>query len=372
MQLWKPTIFCLLFLLFSTVSNAKILFNAIHDWQNGSEGLYVMDDNGGHVAQLLYSENDLKHYEARWAPDGKLIGFTSNGVFFLMNPDGTNIRQLTEPGDTRGYMHSFDFSPDGKSIVFQWRENINRKAVSSVRVLNVKTGKIKKIADLTVLDLSWSPNGKYILFVTPVGLGAEKLGNSIYIMDSDGDNVRELIGPPFVGELNIARWDPKWSPDGKKIMYKQDEYTWEERKPGVLSLIRKAHRYIICDTKGKTLKRLNIPKQLRALGIDWMDNGKSIVFNAWKVALNELPPAWGERPPAATYKYDIGTGKLRQLTQFQGDHFYVDWISDDVLPVSPKGKMQTQWGKLKKFIQSHSEAFKSLSQNVLFLLRNQH
>ena len=348
MQLWKPTIPCLMLLLFSTVSNAKILFSSIHDWQNGSEGLYVMDDNGDNVTQLLHSENGLKHYEVRWSPDGKQIGFTSNGDFFLMNPDGTNILQLTEPGDTQGNIHSFDFSPDGKSIVFQWREYIKRKAVNSVRVLNVKSGKIKKIADLTVSDLSWSPNGKYILFVSPVGLGAEKLGNSIYIMDSDGDDVRELIGPPFGGELNIARWDPKWSPDGKQFMYKQDEYTWEERNPGVLSLISKAHRYIICDTNGKTLRRLNIPKHLRALAIDWMDDGKSIVFNAWEVALNELPPGWGERPPAATYKYDIGMGKMRQLTQFPGDHFYVDWISDDVLSVTPSGKKKVTWGHLKQ------------------------
>ena len=30
------------------------------------------------------------------------------------------------------------------------------------------------------------------------------------------------------------------------------------------------------------------------------------------------------------------------------DDFFMDWISDDVLPVSPKGKITLTWGTLKQ------------------------
>ena len=58
-------------------------------------------------------------------------------VLFLMNPDGTNVRQIT-PDEDR-YIGKCSFSPDGKSIVFNTIVLINDKQKIGINVLNIET-----------------------------------------------------------------------------------------------------------------------------------------------------------------------------------------------------------------------------------------
>ena len=342
MQLCKRMCICLILGLFPTITSAKIVFLAAPT-RADNYSIYVMNDDGSN--RTLVYDGKPNIYEVRWSPDGQLV-FETGRVFYWINPDGTNLRQLT---DTKAGVHSFDFSPDGKQIVFGRRERIDQKAVRSIQILNVQTRKITKISDLRLSQLDWSPDGKHILSTTSILLGGEKLGNSIYIMDASGKNAKELLAPPGGGELNIARWHPTWSPDGKQFVYRQNEYTWEERQPGVISEIAKAYRCIICDKSGRTLRKLNVPKHLVTSYLAWMDNGKSIIFDGYEYELNEPPPGWGNDTPDHIYKYDLQTNKLVNLTvNMKEDIRSVDWISDDVLPVSPQGKKKVTWGTLKQ------------------------
>lgn len=62
-------------------------------------------------------------------------------------------------------------------------------------------------------------------------------------------------------------------------------------------------------------------------------------------AINEVPPGLGEYPIAKIYKYHFATGTLTVLMDTdEYNPSSVDWISDDVLSVSPEGKTQTRWG----------------------------
>ena len=362
MQLRKLIRISFIFLLFPMIARAKIVFLSASTRQGEDRYIYVMNDDGSNKTLVYDAKPDM--WDTRWTPNGQ-IAFKSRGKIYLINPDGTNLQQLADPGE--GRISYFTFSPDGKKVLFKWEERINQKTVWSVRVLNIETGKIRKIADMLVAFPDWSPDGRYIVYVTPLGLDDGTLGNSLWIMDADGRNRREILSPPVGGALNIARWVPRWSPDSQQIVYTQQNFTWEERKMGILSLIRKALYCVICDKNGNTIRRLNVPKNIQSTSFAWMDGGKSIVFAGWELALNELPPGWGEGLPTKIYKYNLRTNKMVQLTKHPRHNVDVDWISDDVLSVSPEGKMQTQWGAIKEFLQSRSEAFKSLSQKrVIF------
>ena len=354
MQLCIRICTCLILLLFPMIASAKIVFLAAPTRAEHA-AIYVMDDDGSNRTRVYDGKPNI--YEVRWSPDGQ-ITFETSGEFYVMNPDATNIQQLT---DIKGLISSFSFSPDGQQIMFELQERIDRKAVWSIQILNVQTRKITKIRDIhageggtgTVAQLDWAPDGKNVLFSTSILLGGAKLGNSIYIMDASGKNAKELLAPPVGGELNIARWNPRWSPDGTQFVYRQNEYVWEEQEPGVISEIAKAYRCIICDKAGRTLRKLNVPKHLLASHFAWMDNGTSIVFEGQEYELNEPPPAFGNEPPDHIYKYDLQTNKLVNLTINMNEKIRdVDWIDDDVLPVSPKGKKKVTWGTLK---QSDSE-----------------
>lgn len=347
MRFWKPISLCLVLLLFFTVADAKIIFYSKRD---GVSGIYVMNDDGSNVTLLT---DTLSPNAPNWSPDGKQIVFSrlkdpkdiEQWHIFLMNADGSNVRQLTAPEDTYRDAHP-SFSPDGKSIIFKRLERKENEYIPSIRVINLASGRIKKISDLGVNHPEWSPDGKKIAFSNVSTIG--KTGSNIWIMAADGGNPQELLPPeppPPIGQLIIDRFKPKWSMDGKKILYTEYRHKPVEID-GVVHLLPQGYYYYIYDFTRRQSQRLNIPKDYRSAGINWMDNDKSIVFSAAKTKLNE--PIQGPLPPFNTYKYHIATTKITRLTEHPGVDYAFDWISDDVLSVTPKGKKKVTWGTLKK------------------------
>ncbi len=337
MHLRKISWLCLLLLLFSVVADAKIVFSSNRD---GVQGVYVMDDDGSNQIALIEEEDRVFPFPKCWSPDGKQIVFEQPWGIYLMHPDGTNIRKLLGGKD---YIGKMSFSPDSKSLVFDMMVKKDGKVKCSVNVLNIETGELKEIADFYAIFCDWSPDGKQIVF-TKQGLIGEGI-NTLWIMGSDGHQPRKLLPRPAEGKFKSARW----SPDGKQIVYLHDQYVWERHeKFGPLLLIYKGHRYLICDRNGKNIKQLRVPKDWQPLQIDWMDDGKSVVFSAYVgLPLNELVLP-DQYPPANIYKYHIPTGEITQLTDHPGRDGTLDWISDDVLPVSSVGKIKVMWGKIKQ------------------------
>lgn len=370
MRLFITCFLCLMFFFFSTVVSAKIVFNSKRD---GNYGIYVMEDNGSNIT-LLTDEFDPSF--PRWSPDGKQIVFARKDnplddlkdQLFLMNADGTNIRRLTEPHDRSDTQPSF--SPDGKSIAFySYMKLDNQNQKLGINVLNLESGEIRQIFDRLASHPEWSPDGKHIVFSSPSVLAWP--GDNIYIIQSDGDGLRELPPPPPVNDSVIDRTIPRWSPDGKQILYVENEYEWKEMNQKTF-IVRKAYRYLICDRNGKTLQQLNIPKNWRCVSIDWMDDGQSVVFSAFEVELNKPQDFFNAPvPPYNIYKYRFQTGNRTRLTENQEIDVALDWISDTAHTVSPKGKKPVQWGALKSSLLVYRAAFNAFSRNLSSLLPNQ-
>lgn len=334
---------CILFLLVVTMSSAKMVFVQKHD---DDISIYVMDDDGTGAMPLT----DLLNPRApKWSPDGKQIVF-ARGMSFqspniaIMNVDGSEIRDISIPDRRKMESHP-SFSPDGKSIVFSRIDTIaDENERYSVLVMDLESGKIKKISDLGISTPEFSPDGKHIVFSTISVAGVS--GGNVWIMESDGDDPRPLLSPPPDSPLIISRYRPKWSPDGKHILYSEDHHTLTVLEKGI-HYIPQGYYLFICDSRGKNIRKLNIPKTLRFSGHDWMDKGKSIVFCAREAVLKVVALAENFNE-MNIYKYHIASGKHSLLYNELGNEYSVDWISDDVLSVSPKGKKKVTWGTLKK------------------------
>lgn len=337
---------CLILLIFSTLNTyAKIVFKT-------GDSIYIMDDDGSNVMPLT---EPLFPGPPQWSPDGKEIVFSRRDKptdpdqthIYLMNADGTNIRQLTTPKDSLDDYHP-SFSPDGKSIVFARIELVDNKYTPSLCVMEMKNGKIKikKRMENGINDPVFSSDGTKIMFSGSPGLG--RSGANIYIMDAINGAPRELL-PPLKEEnpLFITRLDARISPDGTQMLYWQSETTFEVIDK-VGHIIPQTYRYFIYNLITGQSQELGIPKNYKCAGVDWMDGNKSVVFSAWPIKLGE--PVTKEQN-YNLYKYEIWSGKITQLTNEQGrNDNSPDWISDQVLSISPQDKKNVKWGTIKNQI----------------------
>lgn len=323
------TFFCFM-LMFSPVGNAKLVYDSIYT------GIFVIDDDGSNVTRL---DKKSSAGNPRWSPDGKQIVYSRyNGndnkpsfYITIMNADGTDLWKLTHPdqGSEADYYPSF--SPDGKQILFIRYKN----GQSSLNILDLETGQIRQITDMSVRYPEWSPVGEHIAFTH---------GGYIWTIDTDGNNARQLLPTQQDVEKTVQGF-PRWSPDGQQILFTQSEYITQQIGK-VKDIIHIAHRYMICDRNGENIQELQIPKNLDPAGIDWMDNSESVVFCANKTELNKI--IFEVILDYTIYKYHIPTKKMTQIGDDELYGYSIDWVSGSALSVTPKGKMQTRWGEIKK------------------------
>lgn len=169
--------------------------------------------------------------EASYSPDGKLIAFASNRKgytdklsdedmkffkqdpsymmdIYVMNSDGSNIRQLTT---SKGYDGGPFLSADGKKIT--WRRFNAQGSSAEIYTMNVDGSEQKQVTHLK--SMSWAPyfhpSGDYLIF------GSSVFGYSnfeLFIVDSAGKNkpVRVTFNEGFDGL-------PVFTPDGLKLSW---------------------------------------------------------------------------------------------------------------------------------------------------------
>ncbi|XP_010539663.1 PREDICTED: uncharacterized protein LOC104813673 [Tarenaya hassleriana] len=107
---------------------------------SGNKNLYIMDAEKGETGGLFrLTDGAWNDTMCSWSPDGDWIAFASNREnpgtesfgLFLIHPNGTGLRKLTETGLGRMSNHPV-FSPDGKTVAF----TSNYAAISAEPISN--------------------------------------------------------------------------------------------------------------------------------------------------------------------------------------------------------------------------------------------
>lgn len=112
-----------------------------------------------------------------------------------------------------------------------------RDGNSEVYIMNPDGSEQVNLTQHPAADLQavWSLTGDQILFISNRRDFRPRGNRDLYLMDSDGTNVRRV----FKRKINGWRTDPTWSPDGKQIAYWQRYWNGEGRSGMYLATLGK-------------------------------------------------------------------------------------------------------------------------------------
>ncbi len=160
---------------------------------NNGNGLWLMKPDGSNPHPLT-TKDDI---DPSWSPDGSMVSFASSRAgarqLFVMNADGTNIRQVTDLNNMGGRN---TWSPDGTQLAFYRGPQGER----NIYVINVDgTGLVRLTDGGDNLGPSWSPDGNWIVFTS-----FRDGNNELYVIHPDGTGLTRLTNSP------ISDWQPRW------------------------------------------------------------------------------------------------------------------------------------------------------------------
>lgn len=237
-------------------TNGKIAFTSDRNMGEGvvnpesDDEIFAMNPDGSEVEQLTVNVDE--DTDPEYSADGGQIVFVREGRIYKMNADGTGEVPLTPPSE-----NSKDYepvwSPSGEHIAFQRFQN--------------RAGEIFKIrsdgSDPENLtrnprddsDPAWSPGGKKIAF-TRKGQGNDL---DIYKMSVNGSRQVQVT------KTETNDFQPDFSPDGQRIVFVRGPGSGE---PNIYKMMADG-------TKQTALTR---PNDLDDTNPAWSPDGKKIVY----------------------------------------------------------------------------------------------
>jgi Tol biopolymer transport system component len=164
----------------------------------------------------------------------------TRGALFVMNPDGSHVRQITHP--PQGWRDNVpSWSPDGAGIVFERFKS--DESTSRVMVVNPDTGATRTVVPCTgercayAIDPYFSPDGQSIAYARTVAPPHAqdppewKFYSAIFVVALDGSDSHQVSstpkrhrGPPPAFDTS----DPTFSPNGSTLAFVRTRYRTEE------------------------------------------------------------------------------------------------------------------------------------------------
>jgi Tol biopolymer transport system component len=190
------------------------------DWTTGD--LAVRDIATGKIRRLTdkgsWAESTEFALFSRWSPDGKKIVYN-----WLNKEECFDLRiieiddpepRILYPAEMMEYVHPFEWSPDGSSILVA----VFDKDSIKLGLMAVADGSFRILKDFyerewggTPAVITFSPDGKYIAYDYPQDEDSQNC--DIFLISIDGKRETHLINHPMNDTLL------GWSPDGEWILF---------------------------------------------------------------------------------------------------------------------------------------------------------
>ncbi len=213
--------------------------------RDGKNNLYILPINGGEAEKLTDVKGSVGEYE--WSHDGSMIAYLSNDVasdveeknkksksdwyyydedykqnriyvIGLNDRDTSGKRKWKQVSKDNRNVNGFDWSPDGKQIVYSHGKSavVNDNVYADISLVTLATGAVKPIAITNAGETNplFSPDGKQIVYYCsedPVDWSGPRHAR-IYTVE-DGKTWRLKATPDENGGIL------GWTADGKNILW---------------------------------------------------------------------------------------------------------------------------------------------------------
>lgn len=310
----------------------------------GTSQIWMIEKPLQWPTQITYFQNRIKSYS--YSPREDLIVFqkdddgTERDQIFLMKPDGTDIKNITDNDNVK---HRFGFWSETDDI-FYYSSNEREKAYYDIYSYNYNTGKksIVFISDDRNYPGNVSSDGRYMV----ISRSYSNFDNDLFLLDFSTGELDKIT--EYDSENEPSRtYAREWSKDSKGFYYisdygrdfmnpgyyelSQKSFTYVDQIPGKEFILRKEDLYkditqvefsrdrsfvayvlnyngvdeiVIIDLLNK--KEILVPEELKNCNINSFvfsnDGGKILIaYNNYKT-------------PTIVSQYEINTGSFVQLT----------------------------------------------------------
>jgi Tol biopolymer transport system component len=232
--------------------------------------IFTMNPDGSNVRQLTFFGPNGFACCHSWSADGRQLVFVANATpnvgpaqLWIIDADGSNQHSVfNDPS----FLDSFPgFSPDGRTIVFE-RCPFNVSGGCELYRIGADGSDLTPLINFGVntdiLDITpeYSPDGKTVAFA---GFNRGGVISAVYLMNADGSDIRRITPP------ELEAWLPDWSPDGTKIAFS----TRSLYPPNTIN-----QQTWVINADGTELKQVTFPGALHDFSPSWSPDGNSIAF----------------------------------------------------------------------------------------------
>lgn len=182
----------------------QVVFQSDHQNEpKDTPDIYRIDADGENLVELL-DNPAVPDFNPRWAAGSNQImfisGLTGNLEVFLMNADGSDMKQVTTGGSP---IISASISPNGERIAFTYPQGGKFTDMYTIDKSGALDSVVRLTKDATFDDApAWSPDGEKIVYYS------DKSGYlDIWMINADGSDPVQLTNDEYAD-----RYPDYWAP----------------------------------------------------------------------------------------------------------------------------------------------------------------